>query len=420
MGVGQTNENCAADGSRSTIPPVANYGVANVRGIDYRISEADLRRNLEAKLDMLEAQGVTVIDRRQTYLDQSADVSRICRGAVLYPGTRLVGARTFVGPGAKVGIEGPAVLENAIIGENAEVASGYLKEAVMLRDARVGSNAHIRAGTLLEEEASTAHAVGLKHTVLLSFVTMGSLINFCDGLISGGKSRREHTEVGSGFIHFNFTPRGQSGDKATASLIGDVPHGVFLRQRRIFLGGLSGIVGPQKVGFGSCTVAGQVLRREVPSNRLVGDVPRKVDKEFDARVEAPNRILKLNLAYIGHLTALRVWYRDVRLARIPADPKYEHIRVVTQAALELLSLCINERTEKLRQFLEERRIPVPSLLFVNLPCPLKIEPSSPYLDHIEWVKGLSDVDVQIGVSWLQSIVESSHTGEVGSRCGATK
>src|SRR6516225_4036014 len=53
--VGQANENCAADGSRSNIAPVANYGVVNgiVRGtLDYRISEADLRRNLEAKLDM--------------------------------------------------------------------------------------------------------------------------------------------------------------------------------------------------------------------------------------------------------------------------------------------------------------------------------------------------------------------------------
>ena len=88
--------------------------------------EADLREHLEAtlgsleaKLDMLEAQGVTVIDRRQTYLDEAVDVSRVCRGAVLYPGTRLVGVQTFVGPGAKVGIEGPAVLENTIIGENA-------------------------------------------------------------------------------------------------------------------------------------------------------------------------------------------------------------------------------------------------------------------------------------------------------------
>ena len=371
------------------------------------MAEADLRENLEAKLDILEAQGVTVIDRRQTYLDGAVDVSRVCRGAVLYPGTRLVGVQTFVGPGARVGIEGPAVLENSIIGENAEVASGHLKEAVMLRNARVGPNAHIRAGTLLEEEASTAHAVGLKHTILMSFVTMGSLINFCDGLISGGRSRREHTEVGSGFIHFNFTPRGQNGDKATPSLIGDVAHGVFLRQPRIFLGGLSGIVGPQKVGFGSCTVAGQVLRREVPPNRLVGDVPREVDKEFYASVDAPTRILKLNLEYIGNLTALRAWYRDVRLARIPTDTKYEHMRVVTQAALKLLSVCIDERVARLRQFLEVRGTPLPSLSFVIPKCPLRVEPRSPYLDHIEWVAGLSDVDVQQGASWLQSIVETA-------------
>jgi hypothetical protein len=381
-------------------------------------SEADLRENLEAKLDILEAEGVRIIDRRQTYLDEAVDESRISRGAVLYPGTRLIGARTFVGPGAKVGTEGPAVLENTIIGENAEVASGYLNEAVMLRSARVGSNAHIRPGTLLEEEASSAHAVGLKHTILMSFVTLGSLINFCDGLISGGRSRREHTEVGSGFIHFNYTPRGHSGDKATPSLIGDVVHGVFLRQSRIFLGGLSGIVGPQKVGFGSFTVAGQVLRRQVPSNRIVGDVPRKVDREFYAPTEAPSRILKLNLEYIGQLTALQAWYREVRLPRIPASRKYAHIRVVTQAALELLSVCIDERVERLRQFLEERGLPIPSLSFANPSCPLRIEACSPYLDHIEWITGLSPVDLELGISWLQSIVDGVGGGHDDQRVPA--
>jgi len=382
--------------------------------------EANLGGNLEAKFDILEAKGVTIIDRRQTYLDEAINESRICRGAVLYPGTRLVGAGTFVGPGARVGIEGPAVLENTVIGENSAVASGYLNEAVMLRNARVGSNAHIRIGTLIEEEASTAHAVGLKHTVLMSFVAMGSLINFCDALISGGKSRRAHTEVGSGFIHFNYTPWGHTGDKATPSLIGDVVHGVFLRQQRIFLGGLSGIVGPQKVGFGSFTIAGQVLRKEIPSNRVVGDLPRKVDREFYAPTEAPSRILRLNLEYIGQLTALQAWYREVRLARIPANQEYGHIRVVTQSALELLSVCIAERVERLRQFLEERDIAIPPLSLVNPPCPLKIEPSSPYMDHIEWVRGLSDIDVQIGASWLQSIVESAHAREIASRCRATK
>jgi UDP-N-acetylglucosamine/UDP-N-acetylgalactosamine diphosphorylase len=362
--------------------------------------------SLEAKVDALEAQGVTIVDRRQTYLDQDIDVSRICRGAVLYPGTRLIGPRIFIGPGAKVGTEGPATLENAILAENAEIASGYVTEAVMLRDARVGSNAHIRAATLLEEEASTAHAVGLKHTILMSFVTMGSLINFCDALISGGSSRRKHTEVGSGFIHFNYTPRGQYGDKATPSLIGDVAHGVFLRQPRIFLGGLSGIVGPQKVGFGSFTVAGQVLRKEIPGNRIVGDVPRKVDKERSDLSESTNRILKLNLEYIGQLSALRAWYCDVRLARIPALPDHEHLRIVIQAASELLSICIDERVERLHQYLDERGLSFPTLSFVTPTCPLHIQPSNPYVDHIKWVSGLSDEDVKLGSTWLRTIVQS--------------
>ena len=377
-----------------------------------------MRQNLEAKLDLLEANGVSIIDRRQTYLDEGVDETCICRGAVLYPGTRLIGTRTFVGPGARVGIEGPAVLENTTIAENSEVASGYLNEAVLLRNARVGSNAHIRVGTLMEEEASTAHAVGLKHTVLMSFVTMGSLINFCDALISGGKSRSEHTEVGSGFIHFNYTPRGRSGDKATPSLIGDVVHGVFLRQQRIFLGGLSGIVGPQKVGFGSFTVAGQVVRKEIPGNRMVGDVPRKVDTQFNASTEAPKRIMKLNLEYIGQLTALQAWYRKVRLARIPASRKYAHIRIVTQAALDLLSVCIDERVKKLRQFLEERGLPIPSLSLSNPPCPLRIEAKHPYVDHIDWIMDLSQVEVEKGLSWLQSIVDRIIAGESTANCGS--
>jgi hypothetical protein len=77
------------------------------------------------------------------------------------------------------------------------------------------------------------------------------------------------------------------------------------------------------------------------------------------------------------------------------------MRVVTQAGSELLSVCIDERVERLRQFLEERSLPIPSLSFVDPPCPLGIEPSTPYYDHIEWVKGLSEADVERGVSWLQ-------------------
>lgn len=75
--------------------------------------------------------------------------------------------------------------------------------------------------------------MGLKQTILFPFVTLGSLINFCDVFMAGGTSRRDHSEVGSSYIHFNYTPRG---DKATPSLVGDVPRGVMLNKEPFFSG----------------------------------------------------------------------------------------------------------------------------------------------------------------------------------------
>jgi len=159
------------------------------------------------------------------------------------------------------------------------------------------------------------------------------------------------------------------------------------------------------------------VRKEIPSNRVVGDVPRKVDREFYNSTEGPNRILNLNLGYIGQLTALQAWYREVRLARIPVTPEYAHIRIVTQAALDLLSVCIDERVERLGQFLEERGLPIPSLPLSTPPCPLRVEARHPYVDHIKWIMDLSPVEVEKGVSWLQSIVDRIIAGEITANCG---
>ncbi len=53
----------------------------------------------------------------------------------------------------------------------------------------MGLGAEVREGCLLEEETSGAHAVGLKQTILFPFVTLGSLVNFCDCLMAGGTGR---------------------------------------------------------------------------------------------------------------------------------------------------------------------------------------------------------------------------------------
>jgi UDP-N-acetylglucosamine/UDP-N-acetylgalactosamine diphosphorylase len=355
---------------------------------------------LEARLGRVVSAGVTVVDPRQCYISDEVQLARIHAGAVLHPGSRLVGSRTWVGAGAQVGTEGPATLVDAVLDEQATVASGFVSGAVLLRGASLGANAHVRAGTLLEEQASTAHAVGLKQTVLLAFVTLGSLINFCDCLMAGGTSRQDHSEVGSGYIHFNFTPWGERGDKATASLLGDVTRGVWLRSRRIFMGGSGGLVGPARVGYGAVAGAGQVVRGGIAENRLVVTPPRRVEREVEPHRRDPARPrADDNLRYIAQLHALREWYRRVRLPTTP-----EHRRPVIEEASVNLDRGVDERVKQLGRFLTERGVRVPTLRFdESPPCPLDCSRVQP--DHVAWIRALGDAEVAAGVEWLQQIAD---------------
>lgn len=362
---------------------------------------ADRTRALEQRLAALAARGVEIVDARQTYVDEAVLPERIHAGAVLHPGTRLCGARSFLAPNAELGREGPVTAIDCVLGEGARLDGGYANGAVLLRGASAGSAGHLREGTLLEEEASTAHAVGLKHTILLSFVTVGSLVNFCDALVAGGTSRQDHSEIGSGYIHFNFTPWGSRGDKATPSLVGDVARGVLLRERRIFLGGSGGLVGPRQVGFGAIAGAGQVLRKDVPEDRLVVQAARAVDQPLaEGVLDAVEPRAARNARYIGELHALRAWYSEVRVKRAPAT---SHVRTVMSEAIATLDLCIAEREARMAAFLRERKAEAPTLRPTRAhPCPLTLEEDE--LDHIAWVRGLDEASVTALTRWLSEIV----------------
>lgn len=361
-----------------------------------------------ARVEALRARGVRILDPAQVFIDEDVDPARVDPTVTLYPGTRLHGRRTFLAAGAAVGVEGPATLVDCVLGEGASIASGFAKGAVLLRAAKLGANAHVREGTILEEEASTAHAVGLKQTVLLSFVTLGSLINFCDLLMAGGTSREDHSEVGSGFIHFNFTPWGRSGDKATPSLIGDVTAGVLLRQRRIFLGGQSGLVGPRAVGYGSMTGAGQVVRRDVAAGKLSIQVARVVDEPLERPLDARVRpVVEKNVEYIAQLRALEAFYAQVRLSRARRAGRADLV-VVYEEALANLATCVAERVTRLKSFLREHGgAPLPELSPMSevSECPLALDGAAGEADHVKWIKSLADVDVARAQGWLESIAQ---------------
>ncbi len=274
-------------------------------------------------------------------------------GVRIYPGCRVYGKHTVISAGARIGYEGPVTLDNCQLGPKVELKGGYFSKSIFLEKANMGSGAQIREGCILEEEANGAHCVGLKQTILFPFVTLGSLINFCDCFMSGGTSRKDHSEVGSSYIHFNFTP---DGDKTTASLIGDVPRGVMLNRPAIFLGGQGGIVGPCRFGFGNVVAAGSVIRSDFPEDNklIVGKAHSAKTINFTPRVYANlHRIVANNIIYLSNIIALEEWYIHVRRRFFDVQ---EFGYLMYEGLIDKLSLAKTERLKRL-QVLSEKAKP---------------------------------------------------------------
>jgi hypothetical protein len=186
----------------------------------------------------------------------------------------------------------------------------------------------------------------LKHTILFPFVTLGSLINFCDCLMAGGTSRKNHSEVGSSYIHFNFTPEG---DKTTASLIGDVPRGVMLNKPSIFLGGQGGMVGPLRISYGSVVAAGSILRKDVDieNQLIVGKTHSgKVVDLMPGAYPGLSHMVKNNIIFIANLIALEQWYLHVRKMFFEGQ-EFGHL--ILDAILENLKIAKEERMKRLKE-----------------------------------------------------------------------
>jgi len=308
--------------------------------------------NISKQTEKLLNKGVFIPDPHNVHIDDEVDTGRISgNGVIIYPGCKIYGSSVLILDNVKIGYEGPVTLENCQVGPEVNLKGGVFKEAVFLKGASLGSGSHVREGTILEEEAGIAHTVGLKQTILFPYVTLGSLINFCDCFMSGGTSCKDHSEVGSSYIHFNYTP-GQ--DKATPSLIGDVPNGVMLKQKPIFLGGQGGLVGPCRLAFGTTIAAGTICRKdEFRSGRLIFGGPAKSGNMPFTPGDNRNikRILTNNVVYISNLTALMHWYSHVR-SQFMSDDFPE---ALLEGLKEKLNSAIAERMKRLREFCEKNK-----------------------------------------------------------------
>ncbi len=272
------------------------------------------------KISRLIEKGVKIPNPHSVDIGDEVDPDRISgKDVVIYSGCKIFGRSTLILQGAKLGYEGPATVENCHVGPDVQLKGGFYKGAVFLKNVSMGYGSHVREGTILEEQSGVAHCAALKQTILFPFVTLGSLINFCDCFMSGGTDRKDHSEVGSSYIHFNFTP---NQDKATPSLIGDVPYGVMLNQRPIFLGGQGGLVGPCRLAYGTVVAAGTICRKdELRQSRLIfGGVGKGGNIAYETGVfRSIKRTVVNNIVYMANLFALMQWYHHVRSQFVSED-----------------------------------------------------------------------------------------------------
>ncbi len=296
-------------------------------------------------LELME-KGVNILSPFSIDIGDEIKLDRISSdGVKIYPGTRIYGAKTLISQGTKLGYEAPVTIDDCQIGPHVELKGGFFKSSVFLEKANVAYGAQVREGCILEEEANANHTVGLKQTILFPFVTLGSLINFCDCFMAGGTSRKNHSEVGSSYIHFNYTPHQ---DKATPSLIGDVPGGVMLNQPPIFLGGQGGLVGPVRISYGTVIAAGTVCRRDcVEPKRLVTERDTTIRKDyFHAGFYGDiNHRVYNNICYIANLLALRQWYFHVRQPFFQVQDMGSELYA---GAMDKLDIAIEERLKRFK------------------------------------------------------------------------
>ena len=306
----------------------------------------DYQPKSHEKIRQLINSGVNIPNPMTLDIGEDVNIEQIAaKDVTIYPGCRIYGKKTVISSGCKLGYEAPVTINDCQLGKAVELKGGFFSKSVFLEKANMGMGAHVREGCILEEEASGAHCVGLKQTILFPFVTLGSLINFCDCFMAGGTSRSNHSEVGSSYIHFNFTP---DADKTTPSLIGDVPRGVMLNQPPIFLGGQGGIVGPIRMGYGNVVAAGSILKENcLRDNQLIFAVgpSRSIRITRPSPYSAISGIVENNIFYLANLVALEAWYAHVRKSFLEAQ---QFGNLLYAGAMEQLSSAKKERLKRLK------------------------------------------------------------------------
>lgn len=224
------------------------------KACDSMFDPAALRRRVEE----LRAAGVVIVDDRHTYVSDEASVGP---GAVLFPGTYLIGA-CVVGADSRIGPD--CWIEDSAIDERCTVRYSVLESARVRAGCAIGPYAHLRPGADVGPEARVGNFVEIKAARLGKGVRAGHLSYLGDAEIG------ENVNIGAGTITCNY-----DGEAKSRTVIDD----------GAFIGSHAALVAPVRIGREAFVAAGSTITEDVPAGKRAFGRARQVVTERKASEE---------------------------------------------------------------------------------------------------------------------------------------
>jgi bifunctional UDP-N-acetylglucosamine pyrophosphorylase/glucosamine-1-phosphate N-acetyltransferase len=214
-----------------------------VMGINTRVDLAMADEVLRlAKLRDLMLSGVTMVDPKTTYVDQTVEVGK---DTLLYPNCHLQG-RTKIGE--RCIIEPNSKISDSIVGNDVTIRSNsVITESKIEGGASIGPFSHLRPLSEVRTKAKIGNFVEVKKSVIGKGSKANHLAFIGDSVVG------EEVNIGAGTITCN-----DDGFERHQTIIGD----------RVFVGSNVELVAPVKVGNGSTIGAGSTITKDVPGGAL--------------------------------------------------------------------------------------------------------------------------------------------------------
>lgn len=206
----------------------------------------------ELLLRRMAANGVTVVDPANTYVDPRCSVAP---GVTLLPGTILRG-HTAIAAGCEIGPN--SMVRDCTVGEGTTVNASQINESVIGSHTTVGPFTYVRPGCTIGDRCRVGDFVEVKNSVIGHGTKISHLTYVGDSDVG------QRVNFGCGTVTTNY-----DGHKKFRCTIGD----------DVFLGCNTNLIAPVTVGDRAYTAAGSTVTDDVPDGALAIARARQTNKE---------------------------------------------------------------------------------------------------------------------------------------------